>query len=187
MEIDKILYVTNRREWRAWLKKNYRVEKSVWLIYYKKDSGKPRIPYNDAVEEAICFGWIDSTIKKIDEERFAQRFSRRNPKSSYSQANTERLLAMIAKGKVVKDVLETYGVPAEEKFKVPPDILKAIKTDKAAWKNFQTFSPGYIRIRIGFIERSRNHPDFFKKRLDYFIKMTAKNKQFGFGGIEKYY
>ncbi|MHB8055697.1 MAG: YdeI/OmpD-associated family protein [Candidatus Aminicenantales bacterium] len=187
MEIDKTLYVKNRREWRAWLKKNYKKEKSIWLILYKKASGKPRIPYNDAVEEAICFGWIDSTAKKVDGECYAQRFSRRNPKSPYSQANTERLLAMIAKGKVARDVLEKYGVPAGEKFKVPPDILKAIKADKAAWKHFQTFSPGYIRIRVGFIDRSRNRPDAFKTRLNYLIRMTAKNKQFGYGGIEKYY
>lgn len=187
MEIDKTLYVINRRDWRAWLKKNYKTEKSIWLIYYKKESGKPRIPYNDAVEEAICFGWIDSTIKKMDEERFAQRFSPRNPKSPYSQANTERLRAMIAKGKVIKDVRKTIGVPAEEKFSVPPDILKAIKADKAAWKNFLKFSPSYIRIRVSFIDRSRSRPDFFQKRLAYFLKMTAKGKTFGYGGIEKYY
>jgi uncharacterized protein YdeI (YjbR/CyaY-like superfamily) len=187
LDIDKSLYVSNRREWRAWLKKNYKREKGIWLIYYKKDSGKPRIPYNDAVEEAICFGWIDSILKKVDGERFAQRFSKRNPKSPYSQANTERLREMIKKGKVAKDVLATLGNLSEEKFVVPPDILKAIKADKDAWKNIQTFSPGYIRIRVGFIDRSRNRPDFFQKRLNYFIKMTAKNKQFGYGGIEKYY
>lgn len=169
------------------MKKNYKKEKGIWLIYYKKDSGKPRIPYNDAVEEALCFGWIDSTVKKVDEERFAQRFSRRNPKSPYSQANMERLREMIKKGKVAKDVLATLGNLADEKFKVPPDILKAIKADKDAWKHFRTFSPGYIRIRVGFIDRSRNRPDAFQTRLNYFIRMTAKGKQFGFGGIEKYY
>ena len=187
MEIDKTLYVKNRKEWRSWLKKNYKTEKGIWLIYYKKDSGKPRIPYNDAVEEAICFGWIDSILKKVDEERFAQRFSKRNPKSPYSQANTERLREMIKKGKVAKEVLVAVGELCAEKFKVPPDILKAIKADKDAWKNFQTFSPGYIRIRIGFIDHSRNNMEYFHKRLNYFIKMTAKNKQFGYGGIEKYY
>ena len=190
MVIDKTLYVTTRREWRAWLRKNYKKEKGIWLIYYKKDSGKPRIPYNDAVEEAICFGWIDSTLKKMDDERFAQRFSRRNPKSPYSQANIERLKEMIKKGRVAKDVLATLGALAEEKedqFIVPPDILKAIKADKAAWKHFQTFSPTYIRIRVAYIDHSRSHPDFFKTRLNYFLKMTAKGKQFGFGGIEKYY
>lgn len=188
MVVDKTLYVTTRREWRAWLRKNRKIEKGIWLIYYKKDSGKPRIPYNDAVEEALCFGWIDSTIKKVDAERFAQRFSPRNPKSPYSQANTERLRALIAKGKVAKDVLATLGnLAKEEEFVVPPDILKAIKADKEAWRHFQTFSPGYIRIRVGFIDRSRSRPDFFRPRLNYFVRMTAKGKQFGYGGIEKYY
>lgn len=188
MEIGKTLYVANRREWRAWLRKNYKKERDIWLIYYKKDSGKPRIPYNDAVEEALCFGWIDSIIKKMDAERFVQRFSKRNPKSPYSQANTERLRAMIDKGKVVKDVLATLGnLGKGEEFVVPPDILKAVKADKAAWKHFQKLSPGYIRIRVGYIDHSRSHPDFFKKRLDYFVKMTAKGKTFGYGGIEKYY
>jgi len=188
MEIGKTLYVSNRKDWRAWLRKNCKKERDIWLIYYKKDSGKPRIPYNDAVEEALCFGWIDSIIKKVDAERFAQRFSPRNPKSPYSQANTERLQSLIAKGKVAKDVLATLGnLTKEEEFVVPPDILKAIKADKDAWRNFQKLSPRYIRIRVGFIDRSRNRPDFFRTRLSYFIRMTAKGKTFGYGGIEKYF
>ena len=89
----ELLYVTNGREWRDWLKRHYKSEKEVWLVYYKKHTGKPRISYNDAVEEALCFGWIDSTVKTIDEDRYAQRFSLRNPKSPYSQANKERLRA----------------------------------------------------------------------------------------------
>src|ERR1044071_5257177 len=68
MEITKTLYLTNRKDWRAWLKKHYQTEKEIWLVYPKKASGKPRIEYDDAVEEALCFGWIDSLIKKLDEE-----------------------------------------------------------------------------------------------------------------------
>ncbi|MCK4440294.1 hypothetical protein KAU85_04855, partial [Candidatus Bathyarchaeota archaeon] len=71
------LYVTNRDDWRAWLRRNHDAKKEVWLIYYKKHTGKPRIPYDDAVEEALCFGWIDSIIKKIDDEKFAQKFTPR--------------------------------------------------------------------------------------------------------------
>ena len=91
MDITKTLYAAKRAEWRKWLKQNYKTEKEIWLVFYKKSSGKPRIEYNDAVEEALCFGWIDSTVKKIDDESFAQRFSRRNPKTGYSQSNKERL------------------------------------------------------------------------------------------------
>ena len=77
MQITKTLYVIERYEWRAWLAKHHDTEKDIWLIYYKKQSGEPRIPYNDAVEEALCFGWIDSTVKGIDENKYAQRFSPR--------------------------------------------------------------------------------------------------------------
>jgi uncharacterized protein YdeI (YjbR/CyaY-like superfamily) len=183
----KLLYVTNRIEWRDWLKSHYKSEKDVWLVYCKKHTGKPRILYNDAVEEALCFGWIDSIIKSIDEDRFAQRFSLRNLKAPYSQANKERLREMVKQGKVVDEVLATLGNLIEEQFEIPPDILKAIKANEKAWQNFQTFSQPYIRIRVAFIDAARNRPQEFAKRLGYFIKMTEKNKQFGFGGIEKYY
>jgi uncharacterized protein YdeI (YjbR/CyaY-like superfamily) len=184
----EMLYVTNRKAWRDWLRKRYKSEKEIWLVYYKKHTGKPRIPYNEAVEEALCFGWIDSTVKSIDAERFAQRFSVRSLKSPYSQANQERLRVLIKQGKVAKDILATLGdLPAEEEFVIPPDILGAIHLNKEAWKNFQGFSQSYIRIRIAFIEGARDRPREFAKRLEYFIRMTEKNKQFGFGGIEKYY
>ena len=187
MDLGKTLHVSSRTEWRKWLKKNYKTEKEIWLVYYKKTSGKPRIAYNDAVEEALCFGWIDSNVKRIDEESHAQRFSPRKPKSRYSQANHERLRKLIADGKVMKDVLATLGDLSEEKFEIPKDILKAIKANEEAWKNFQNYSESYKRIRIAFINGARNRPEEFQKRLKYFIKMTEKNKQFGFGGIKKYY
>lgn len=188
LDESQLLYVTTRREWRAWLKKHYRSATEIWLVYYQKQSGKPRLAYNDAVEEALCFGWIDSTIKAIDAERFAQRFSVRKPNSRYSQANRERLRALIAQGKVAADVLATLGDLADdEAFEIPADILKALKANRAAWQNFQAFSPAYVRIRIAFIDGARKRPAEFEKRLRYFIEMTAKSKQFGFGGIEKYY
>jgi uncharacterized protein YdeI (YjbR/CyaY-like superfamily) len=188
--MNKMLYVAHRKDWRAWLKQHYKSEKEIWLVYYKKHSGQPRIPYNDAVEEALCFGWIDSTVKSIDKDQFAQRFSQRNAKSPYSQANKERLRALAKQGKVIKEVLATaQDVISEEEddFDIPSDILKAIKASEEAWQNFQGFSRAYIRIRIAFIDGARNRPQEFEKRLRYFIQMTEKNTQFGFGGIEKHY
>ncbi len=181
MEITKTLYVINSKDWRTWLKANYKKEKEIWLIYYKKDSGKPRIPYNDAVEEALCFGWIDSTTKRIDDKKFAQKFSPRNPKSGYSQANKERLRILVKKKKVIKKVLNSLGNILDEKFIIPKDILKELKDNKKAWENFQKFPEAYQRIRIGFVNGARKRPDFFRKRLDYLLKMTEKNKKFGFG------
>ena len=187
MEITKTFYAKNRKEWRQWLRKNYKTEKDIWLIYYNKESGKPRVAYNDAVEEALCFGWIDSTAKKIDKERFAQRFSPRNPKSSYSQANKERIKKLLQQKKVIASVRKTVEHFSSENFEIPNDILKEIKKNKEAWKNFRKFSGSYIRIRIAYIDGSRRRPDEFKKRLNNFIKMTEANKLFGIIGIEKYY
>ena len=187
MEITKTLHVTNRKDWRKWLRGHYKTEKDIWLVYYKKETGKPRIEYNDAVEEALCFGWIDSTLKTLDENRMAQRFSPRKPKSAYSPANKERLRKLVKQRKVIKEVRESLGTILEEKFTIPKDILKAIKANREAWQNFQSFSDSYKRIRIGFIEGARKRPEEFKKRLRHFIRMTEQNKQFGFGGIEKHY
>jgi uncharacterized protein YdeI (YjbR/CyaY-like superfamily) len=187
MEIKNTLYITNPKEWRNWLKKNYKSEKEIWLVYPKKEAGKPRIQYNDAVEQALCFGWIDSIIKTLDEENTVQRFSPRKPKAKYSQANIERLRALVAQKKVIKEVAETLQDVLEEKFIFPTDILKALKANKEAWKNYQKFSDSYKRIRIAFIDGVRDRPEEFKKRLRHFVEMTEKNKMFGFGGIEKHY
>ncbi|HSB01354.1 MAG TPA: YdeI/OmpD-associated family protein [Anaerolineales bacterium] len=187
MEITKTLYVTNPKDWRKWLRGHYKSEKEIWLIYPRKETGKPRITYNDAVEEALCFGWIDSIIKALDEERTVQRFSPRKPKSEYSPANKERLRKLLKQRKVIKEVRGTLGDLSEEKFEISEDILNAIKANKEAWKNFQKFSDAYKRIRIGFIDGARKRPGEFQKRLRYFIRMTEKNKQYGFGGIEKHF
>lgn len=183
----KTLYLSDRKKWRAWLRQHYKTEKEIWLVYYKKGSGKPRIEYNDAVEEALCFGWIDSIVRSIDDQKFAQRFSPRKPKSKYSPANKERLRSLLKKKKVIKAVRDSLEDFSAEKFVIPKDILKEIKSNKQAWKHFQKFSDAYKHIRIGFIEGARKRPAEFKKRLAHFIKMTEQNKQFGFGGIEKHY
>ncbi len=187
MEITKTLYIVSRKDWRNWLKQNHKTAPEIWLVYPKKETGKPRIEYNDAVEEALCFGWIDSIVKKLDDTHTVQRFSPRKPKASYSQANIERLRALVAKKKVIREVEESLGNLLTREFVIPPDILKAIQADEQAWKNFKSFSDPYKRIRIAFIDGARKRPDEFKKRLKHFVEMTRQNKLFGFGGIEKHF
>jgi uncharacterized protein YdeI (YjbR/CyaY-like superfamily) len=187
MEITQTLYVKTAKDWRNWLKKHHKTTKEIWLVYYKKATGKPRIPYNDAVEQALCFGWIDSIVKSVDPERSVQRFSPRKPGAKYSQANKERLKALVKQGKVIKAVRDTLGQVLDEKFVIPEDILKALKKDKIVWRNFRKFSKAYQRIRIAYIDGARKRPAEFKKRLNNFIKVTRQGKQLGFGGIEKHY
>src|SRR5512145_166567 len=98
METSDTTYAKNRKAWRSWLKRNHRSKKGVWLIYYKKHTGQTSISYADAVEEAICFGWIDGQIKKIDDDRYMQRFTPRTAKSLWSVINVERANKMIELG-----------------------------------------------------------------------------------------
>jgi uncharacterized protein YdeI (YjbR/CyaY-like superfamily) len=187
MEVTKTLHVTTPQEWRAWLRKHYKTEKDIWLVYHKAGSGEPRIGYNDAVEQALCFGWIDSVVKTLDEERTVQRFSPRKPGAKYSQANIERLRALVARKMVVREVAGSLGDLLKAEFFIPPDILKAIKQDKEAWRNFRRFSDSYKRIRVAFIDAARKRPEEFAKRLRHFIEMSAKGRMYGFDGIGKYF
>jgi len=177
MNIGKTLYVTDRQTWRKWLAENYDKEKEIWLVYPKKASGKPRIPYNDAVEEALCFGWIDSTAKRIDDESYAQRFSPRNPKTPYSEANKVRLRKLVKEGMVIPSVKVAIQDILNEDFVMPSDILCALKTNKMVWENFQKFSLQYQRIRVAYVEGARNRPEEFKKRLNNLIKLTEKTSR----------
>jgi uncharacterized protein YdeI (YjbR/CyaY-like superfamily) len=184
----EILYVTARSEWRAWLEDNYNKATEIWLVYPKKSTGKPRILYNDAVEEALCFGWIDSIQKTLDKDRAIQRFTPRNPKSDYSQANKERLKWLSDRGMIHPSVAEAVKAVIRKEFVFPPDIIEAIKMDLTAWRNYQPFSDSYKRIRIAYIEGARDRPEEFKRRLSSFIKKTRENKLItGHGGIDKYY
>lgn len=187
MELTEILYIVDRKEWRMWLESNYSSRKDVWLVYPKKISGKQRILYDDAVEEALCFGWIDSIVKKIDDVTIAQRFSLRKKKSKYSEANKARLRWLNRERILLPEIRDSLKDILEEKYVAPSDIIEEIRSNERAWDNFQTFSLEYISIRLGYIDRARKRGLEFNKRLKYFIKMTEKNKQFGFGGISKYY
>jgi uncharacterized protein YdeI (YjbR/CyaY-like superfamily) len=187
MKVGKTLYVKDRKAWRAWLKKHHKTAPEIWLVYYKKESGKPRISYDDAVLEALAFGWIDSTAKTIDKERFAQRFSPRRKTSQLSQMNKERVRELIAQKKMTKAGLAAIAhaydpkTDKKEKFTIPAGILKALKANKDAWNNFQKMPEAYKRIRIAYIESRKRHGVWmYKRALDYFVKMTAQNKRIGF-------
>ena len=102
MEIGETLYVTTGIDFRKWLEENHQIKKEIWLVQYKKAAGKPSIPYVEAVEEALCFGWIDGTQKSMDAKRYALRFSPRRPKSNWTETNKERARKLIAEGKMTE-------------------------------------------------------------------------------------
>ena len=186
MDVTETLYVANRNDWRDWLKGHYTSASEIWLVRYLKHTGKPSVCYNDAVEEALCFGWIDSIVKKLDEKRYAQRYTPRKARSGYSQTNKERLKRLIEQAKVMPEVLAALSKVDLEEFEYPGDIMAALKENGQAWGNFQRYSRSYQRIRIAYIDAARDRPGEYEKRLAHLVKMTEQDKQFGHG-IEDYY
>jgi uncharacterized protein YdeI (YjbR/CyaY-like superfamily) len=180
MEITRTLRVTTRKAWRAWLEKNHARKKEIWLVYATKQSGQARVPYSDAVEEALCFGWIDGIMKKIDANYFTQRFSpRRSAKSQLSETNKERVRRLTRAGLMTPAGMEKIRRRMSEKFVLAPDIIAALKRDPQTWRNFQRFPKWYQRVRVGWLDASRHRPEIFESRLRYFLKMTAQNKRYG--------
>ncbi len=183
------IYVTDRQDWRAWLKKNHAKKKEIWLMYYKRHTGKPRIPYDDAVEEALCFGWIDSTVKKLDEEKYAQKFTPRTVKSRWSQRNVKRAEKMIKEGRMtaagmvlfkeIRRNIERVQVKPLKKRSVIPSYMKnALAANMKAWKNFKNLAPSYKRLYVGWIDSAKKQ-ETRERRLKEAIKLLAQNKKLG--------
>ena len=144
--------------------------------------------YNDAVEEALCFGWIDSTIKYMDPMHRIQRFTPRRKGSGYSQPNIERLKWLDSQGMLHPKVRKSVEHLLNSAFVYPQDILEKLQEDETVWQNYQGFPESYRRIRVAYIEDARKHPAEFEKRLANFIKKTRENRMIGgYGGIDKYY
>jgi uncharacterized protein YdeI (YjbR/CyaY-like superfamily) len=159
MEMRKTLYVASRAEWRALLAKHHQSESEVWLIYYKKQSGRPRISYDDAVEEALCFGWVDSIVKTIDVDKFAQKFTPRRDWSKWSELNKRRLRKLIREGRMTEAGRAKLhpamlgDKPTTKKNQgdadIPPFVKQGLTADAKAWANFQNLAPSrrgdYVR------------------------------------------
>ncbi len=190
MKPTEKLYVTNRDDWRKWLKKNYKTKKEIWLIYYKKHTGKPSLPYDGAVEEALCFGWIDSTVKRLDDEKYAQKFTPRNTKSNWSELNIKRAWKMIKEKRMTragllkcKDVLKSAEKkpktkPLKKKIVIPSDLKKALAKNKKALKNFENFAPSYKRLYIGWINDTKKQ-ETKEKRISRVVEWSAQNQKPG--------
>lgn len=179
MEIHPTLYVPDRAGWRAWLAEHHADTPAIWLISYGPATGRPSVPYLHAVQEALCFGWIDGIAKRMDAERLAQRFTPRRPRSHWTELNKERARRLIASGLMTdagRAVLPDLSV---DSFRIPDDILAALQADPETWANFQQFPAVYQRIRVSYIEEARRQPQVFAQRLDNFLRKTRQGAMFG--------
>lgn len=187
MKLTEKLYVTNRDDWRAWLGKHHATKKEVWLIYYKKHTGKHRIPYDDAVEEALCFGWIDSIVKKIDDEKFARKFTPRKGKSRWSELNKKRARKMMKAGKMreagIAKIREAKKsgewfktAPARKELIIPSYIKEALAANKKALDFFNSLANSYKRNLVGWITSGKRE-ETRKRRLTEAIRLLEKNEK----------
>jgi uncharacterized protein YdeI (YjbR/CyaY-like superfamily) len=163
MKIEESIYVTNREDWRAWLENNHASKKEVWLVSYKKPSTNANIPYDDAVEEALCFGWIDSIIQKIDDEKYARKFTPRVNNTKWSASNRTRVAKMIQAGRMTEAGLAkvTFLMPdgsvespqptQEIEPVIPEPIRQILMGSAAAWDNYNRLTPSYRRQYIRWI------------------------------------
>ena len=173
MEITERLYTQNLEQWRNWLVENHATKREIWISTTKSPDG---LLYLDAVEEALCFGWIDSTIK-AGEGVMWRRFSPRRPRSPWTELNKERCRRLERLG-LMTDA--GRAVLPDMEFRIDDDVLAALQGDTTVWQNFQTLPALYVRVRIDNIQNIRKRdPEAFTRRLQKFLDLTRQGVLYG--------
>ncbi|OQX77595.1 MAG: hypothetical protein B6D64_08075 [Bacteroidetes bacterium 4484_276] len=180
----KELTFETREDFRHWLDDNHQSSQGVWVVYFKKHTKTQSISYNEAVEEALCFGWIDSKVRTIDELRYKQVFTPRNPKSMWSELNKQRIAKMMGAGKMkpagLKAVTEAKKNGQWEKSykdknppQIPDDLKTALMKNPSAWENFNNFAPSYRGTYIIWVviaKRTETRENRIKKVVENALK-----------------
>ena len=175
----------SRQKWRAWLDRNHLSMNSVWLVYFKKHTKKPSVTYNEAVEEAICFGWIDGKIQRIDDERYKQRFTPRRKNSIWSEINRKRAERMMQEGKMTQAGLAKVNEAKEngkwgeayttrKDVELPRDLLKALESNPAAFEFFKGLSRSYQNMYINWVEFAKR-AETRSGRIRKAVELCEKN------------
>lgn len=167
-------YPVSASKWRAWLQKNHAKEKSVWLICYKQNAGKPTLSWSEAVDEALCFGWIDSTRKTIDENSFMQFFSRRKPNSTWSKINKDKVEVLIAEGRMTQAGLDSIELAKKngswnilntvDTLEIPEDLQKEFRLRKGSEEYFMGLSKSVRKMMLQWIVLAKR-PETRAKRI----------------------
>jgi len=177
------LEVRDRKDWRSWLEKHHASNPGVWLVFFKEHTRVKSIAYEDSVCEALCFGWIDSLIKRLDDDRYARKFTPRQPTSKWSDSNRKRWLELKAAGVLAAAGIEaaptssTYG-PRPEIPELPAYIAKAFKANPKAWGYFQELTPTYRRPFVVWIHSAKRE-ETRERRLREAVGLLAAGKRLG--------
>lgn len=182
----KTVYARTQKDWRDWLQRHHATEKSVWLILYKKESGTSSIRYSEAVDEALCFGWIDSKVNKRDSESWYQFFAKRNPKSNWSKLNKTKVEGLIAEGRMMPAGLEMIelakksgtwtALDAVEALTLPDDLQAAFEKNGPAFQHWQAFPRSVKRGILEWIQAAKR-AETRQKRIEETVTAAAKNER----------
>jgi uncharacterized protein YdeI (YjbR/CyaY-like superfamily) len=184
------LELKDRKEWRAWLAENYNRENEIWLVYYKKATGIPSISYQDSLDEGLCFGWIDSLIKKIDERKYARKFTPRKDDSKWSLVNKKRAEQLIRDGLMTEYGLNkveaakrsgSWDAPVQKPkldFKMPSEFSEALKNNPQAENFFNNLAPSYQKQYLGWIVTAKRS-ETKQKRIKESIELLSEGKRLG--------
>ena len=183
MEITEVFYPHTRQEWRNWLEKHHTSKPEIWLRTFLKATGQPSLPYDEMVEECLCFGWIDGIVKKFDADSTVRRHTPRRKKSFLSEMNRQRIWKLQAQGLMtpagIAPIEAQIGSP-DEPLVIPDWIAEQLRSDETVWQNFEAFPHFYKRLKVGWIvEAGQLRREEMEKRLSYLLKMTAQGKRYG--------
>jgi uncharacterized protein YdeI (YjbR/CyaY-like superfamily) len=178
------LDVSTAAEWHSWLDKHHLAKTEIWLVFHRKESKIPSITYGEALDEALAYGWIDSVIRKINDEKYARKFTPRKPWSIWSSLNVSHVNRLKKEGRMTKWGLEAFAKRTgeisqmerinAEGAKIPRDLTQALKKNKTAWNNFQKFTPSCKKKYLIWISGAKR-PETRKKRIDEAVELISRN------------
>jgi uncharacterized protein YdeI (YjbR/CyaY-like superfamily) len=187
MKITKTFYAADRASWRKWLDEFGAAEKEIWLVYYKTGSGKTSISYEDSLEEALCFGWVDSIIQKIDEEKYVRKFNPRRKGSQWSELNRHLAAKLVKEGRMTQAGLSRIDFslgeapiarPKRPELPLPEWLKAALMTSSKAWENFCSLTPSNRRNFIGWISDAKKE-ETRQRRIQEAIGRLERNETLG--------
>lgn len=183
-KVIETLEVQTREEWREWLEEHYGSRSEIWVVFYKRHTGRPTFDYNDAAEEALCCGWIDSLVRRLDDSRYARKFTPRRADSKWSEINRRRYKKLQSLGLLEAPGLECSPTsrsgdrPVSSLQQVPSYIEEELKKDPQAWEYFRQLAPSYRRAYVGWIDSAKRRQTK-EKRLREARERLAAGKKLG--------
>lgn len=186
----KTVEAKDRAEWRAWLAANHDKETEVWLVYYKKGTGKASVAYGASVEEALCYGWVDSIIKSLDDTKYARKFTPRKENSQWSPSNIKRVEKMMREGLMTEHGLRLveaakrtgqWDAPTQKPaltYEMPAAFTEALRNNAKAQETFDNLAPTYQKQYLAWIETAKR-AETKEKRIKESIQLLEKGGKLG--------